>query len=186
MKARIIFVVLFFLSIASYAQSTLYKPFEVDLGLVFAFPTNNDLKLGAGAYIEPKYNVTDNISVGFKSEVVIISSREILIDGDVVEVSATGVTSFLLTGDYYFTTTTIRPFVGLGTGVYILGDIDYVSDAISTAHLGNRFGLAPRAGVVAGHFRLGLEYNIIPGVEKIKSKDYVGLKIGFEIGGGKK
>lgn len=187
MKTKILLVVSFFvLSITGFSQSILYKPFEVDLGIVVAFPTNDDLKIGFGGYIEPKYNIHDNIALGAKLEFVAIASRVLAeIDGDMVDVSVSGVTSLVATGDYYFTTDIFRPFVGIGGGLFILGDINYENDQLTSDHIGNRFGFVPRAGIVAGHFRLALEYNIIPGLEDLKKRDYVGVKLGFEIGGGK-
>lgn len=175
-----------FFSLSAFAQSKMYKPFEVDLGLSIAFPLNEDLKIGAGGYIEPKYNVHDQVAIGAKMEMVLIASDALVtINGDVVEVNVSGVTSFLGTADYYLTTTTLRPFIGVGAGVYIIGDVQYENDAVSSEHIGSRFGIAPRIGIVAGHFRIGVEYNIIPGLTASRSRDYIGLKLGFEIGGGK-
>lgn len=187
MKTNSLLVIAFFiLSFSGYSQSTLYKPFEVDLGIVLAFPTNDDLKIGFGGYIEPKYNIHDNIALGAKLEFVAIASRVLAeIDGDMVDISVAGVRSLIATGDYYFTTEVFRPFIGIGGGIFILGDINYENDVLSSEHIGNHFGFVPRAGIVAGHFRLAVEYNIIPGLENLKKRDYVGVKLGFEIGGGK-
>lgn len=186
MKTLLLFGLLCGLSLSLFGQSTQYKPFKVDLGLLVAFPLNDDLKIGGGGYIEPKYNIDDQFAGGLRIESVIIANNVLAeINGDMIDFNVSGITSFLLTGDYYFTTSPIRPFAGLGAGIFICGEVDYVNDVVSSYLLGTRFGIAPRIGVLAGHFRLGLEYNMIPGLPTVHSRDYLSLKIGFEIGGGK-
>jgi hypothetical protein len=64
---------------------------------------------------------------------------------------------------------------------------------------GSEFGGMLRAGIEAGHFRIGLEYNMVPkttfeGYDSdgnyrtglTSSNSYIGIKIGACIGGGKK
>lgn len=183
----LLFVFTLLVCFSASAQSTLYKPFKVDAGLLLAFPTTNDYELGVGIYVEPKYNVTDQFAMGFKGEFVGLASNTLLeLDGDLVEVNVSGVASFLLTADYYLTNTIARPFVGIGAGAYILGDVDYADDEIYSVNLGTRLGFAPRVGVVLGHFRVALEYNVIPSKEDLESRSYLGMKVGFEIGGGKR
>lgn len=173
-------------SLQGYSQSINYKPFEVDAGILIAFPVSDDLKFGAGGYLEPKYNIHDNVALGFKMELAAITSKALMeINGDLVEINISGITSFMITGDYYFTNDLIRPLAGIATGIYLLGDINYQNDIVSGEKIGTRFGIAPRVGVVAGHFRISAEYNYIPGLSGLKSRDYLGLKLGFEIGGGK-
>lgn len=185
-KGILLFVSTLLISLSVSAQSTLYKPFKVDAGLILAFPTTNDYELGAGIYVEPKYNVTDQFTMGFRGEFVGLASNTLLeIDGDIVEVNVSGISSFLLTADYYLTTSIARPFIGVGGGAYILGDVEYTDDEVNSVHVGTRLGFAPRVGVVLGHFRVALEYNVIPSKEDIESRNYLGMKVGFEIGGGK-
>jgi len=60
---------------------------------------------------------------------------------------------------------------------------------------GNKFGGMIRAGVETGHFRAGIEYNLVPSTtlkdsydpnKTEKSKNgYLGIKIGFFLGGGR-
>ncbi|HLN54090.1 MAG TPA: hypothetical protein VK212_10310 [Lentimicrobium sp.] len=188
MRTKLLFVILgIFSCFGTNAQSKLYKAAEADIGLIVAFPTNPDLNIGFGGYFEPRYNVADRVSAGVRFEVVAIASNEgAIINGDVVEINVSGVTSFLLTGDYYFTDTYIRPFAGAGVGLFILGDVDYVSEQVVTDRLGTRFGYVPRIGIEASHLRLTAEYNIITGLTEINSRDYIGLKLAITIGGGRK
>lgn len=188
MNMKILFTILvIILSSQAFSQSKLYKPGEVDLGLIVAFPTNEDLNIGFGGYLEPRYNLSDRISAGVRFEAVAIASDEgAIVNGDVVEINVSGVTSFLFTGDYYFTDTYVRPFAGVGLGIFILGDVEYVTEDVVTDHLGTRFGYAPRIGIEVGHLRLTAEYNLITGMTKINSRDYIGLKMAITIGGGRK
>ncbi|MCT4586195.1 MAG: outer membrane beta-barrel protein [Carboxylicivirga sp.] len=176
------------------AQSENYKAFKVDLGLLYAVPGGDGAKGGAGLYIEPKYNVTDNIALGLKMEWAAMTAGQIKTDAQgaltTSSFDATTLGTYQLTGDYYFGDSKVRPFAGLGLGLYAMGtanwDVTQNSEALA-AEFGTKFGFSPRAGLLLGHFRLGLEYNIITGIEDpLPSRNYLSFKVGFEIGGGKK
>jgi len=179
----LIFAIAFFSSL--FAQRAEYKAFKVDVGGLYAIPSGDGVKAGAGFYFEPKYNITDNIAAGLRMEWAMMGASDDL--GDDVSISSLG--SYLLTGDYYFNTKKVRPFAGLGVGLYSLGSIEF-DDEVGEGEIdmGNKFGFAPRIGLLLGHFRLGLEYNVITGVDSdvFDSKNYLSFKFGFEIGGGKK
>jgi len=181
-------LVLFITFSVATAQSENYKAFKVDLGVLYGIGTAEEFSGGIGFYLEPKYNVTDNIAVGLKWETAIIGGADLL--GESVSISAIG--SYLLTGDYYFGDSGVRPFGGLGMGLYSLGSVDIDVDSGSgsvdgSIDYGTKFGFAPRVGLLLGHFRLAAEYNIITGIEDgLASKNYIALKLGFEIGGGRK
>ncbi len=161
------------------AQSDNYKAFKVDVGGLYAIPSGDGAKAGVGFYIEPKYNMTDNIALGLKMEWAMMGSEDVM--GQSVDVSALG--TYQVTGDYYFGDSKVRPFVGLGAGIYSLGTVE-VGGVELDGDSGSKFGFAPRAGLLLGHFRLGLEYNVITGLDE--SNNYLSFKVGFEIGGGKK
>ncbi|TLX71160.1 hypothetical protein E9993_21060 [Labilibacter sediminis] len=178
----------------SFAQSSDYKAFKVDVGGLYAIPAGEAAGAGAGFYLEPKYNVTNNIAVGLKMEWAVMGASS---DFDNVSISAIG--SYQLTGDYYFTENKVRPFAGLGVGIYSLGSVDFDVEVDPFAEdfaveesfdFGSKFGFAPRVGLLMGHFRAALEYNVITGVdtgfEDFDNKNYLSIKLGFEIGGGKK
>lgn len=170
------------------AQSTDYKAFKVDVGGEYAIPSGDGAKAGIGFYLEPKYNITNNIAVGLKMETAIMAAESVA--GASVDISA--VNTYQFTGDYYFSNNYVRPFGGLGVGLYSLGSATFsaIDEEGNTADLtldyGTKFGFAPRVGVLIGHFRLGLEYNVITGLESGVDKNYMALKLGWEIGGGKK
>nr|WP_319400826.1 outer membrane beta-barrel protein [uncultured Carboxylicivirga sp.] len=188
MKKLVLIIAIAVLGIAqASAQSENYKAFKVDLGMLYGLPSDG-FDAGIGFYVEPKYNLTDNIALGLKMEWAVLGAEES--DGLSASISALG--SYQVTGDYYFGTNKVRPFVGLGTGIYSMGSVDYTANTLEgtgelSADYGSKFGLAPRAGLLLGHFRLGLEYNIITGIpSELASRNYMSIKIGFEIGGGKK
>lgn len=163
------------ISMAATAQSENYKPFKVDLGAIYGLPMGSEVfSAGGGIYLEPKYNVTDNVAAGIRLEWAFF--------GAVGEnVSASAWSSYLGTCDYYVGTEGIRPYFGGGLGIYKIGRASVGPDEVS-AEVGTKFGFVPRAGLLLGHFRTGLEYNIVTGIKKA---NYLSLKIGFEIGGGK-
>lgn len=183
MKQLILLVVAVLLVTSVSAQEE-YKAFKVDVGGLIALPAGDALESGAGFYIEPKYNLTDNIALGFKMEWTMLGGASF--SGDKVDVSATG--TYQLTGDYYFSENKIRPFVGLGIGVTQLGSYEFSGSlADIAADFGSKFGITPRAGVLLGHLRLAVAYNVITGVDSdLDSRNFWALKLGFEIGGGKK
>ena len=115
-------------------------------------------------------------------------------NGDPVEADVKAAGSYLLTGDYYFTNKySFRPFAGVGLGSYTIASSNTAVDEVSS---GSKFGGMIRAGIETGHFRLGLEYNLVPSINvsgynsngtptTLQSKNgYLGIKIGIVIGGG--
>jgi outer membrane protein X len=187
--------------VAAKAQDAQFKPFKVDLALGYAIPGGTGAKGGILFALEPKYAVMDNISVGLRMEGAVMVRGQVNSNGQTSDVDAKAAGSYLVTGDYYFTNTTARPFAGLGLGIYSLAAASASSDGSAVgASGGSKFGEMVRAGVEIKHFRVGLEYNIVPkttyevvtstgsGTAKseFSSKNgYIGIKLGFFIGGGR-
>lgn len=194
------------LSLSSFAQDG-YKPFKVGVDLGYAIPSGSGAKGGVLFAIEPKYAVASAISVGLRMEAAVMARGYVGVNNDAgsanIDVKASG--SYLLTGDYYFTGNhSFRPFGGIGTGIYSIAAAKVTGDGGSgtgeaSVGGGSKFGGLIRTGFEAGHFRLGIEYNLVPKTEivayagngsgdtKIESKNsYIGIKIGAVIGGGKK
>ena len=166
-----------------YAQSSIFKPFKVDMGIDFSFTTKDELSSGMGFYISPIYNVTDKLSIGPRFGFGYAGGGNIQFGPGSVKVGSTSMFSFLMVGDYYFSTEKVRPFVGLGLGMYKRGEasietgIGYVD--ISRNAKAN-FGVKPRIGLNAGHFKMTVDYNFTgEGIH-----DYIGFTLGAEIGGG--
>ena len=160
-----------------------FTPFELDvLNIGVAAPFNNDiLKGGISFGGELRYNVLDNLSIGVGGEMVIFNCQ------DFSATAARTVGSsfyFGISSDYYFSSNSrIRPFIGLGMGVSVNGDITGVEDNEETEFHEGESGavIVPRIGIEFNHVRIMTDFNI--GMEE-GLNDYFGIKVGFTLGGG--
>lgn len=186
MKKLLLFVALVAVCGFAQAQSTVFKPFKFDIATGYAVPAGKGSKAGFVFALEPKYALNDKITVGLRMEAAVtarayVDNSGYLKSGDV---KASG--SYLATGDYYFNTNKFRPFAGAGAGLFRLAaaSIDDNGEEVSAIASSSRFGFAPRVGFEYGHFRAAVEYNVVGKVEKINN-NYLGIKAGFFIGGGR-
>lgn len=173
------------------------KPFKVDVSLGYAIPGGTGAKGGVLFAIEPKYAVISKLSVGLRMEAAVIARFSGYdAEGSVNSASVKAAASYLATGDYYFSDNySLRPFAGAGAGIFSLANAE-VNDDQGVISGGTKFGGMVRGGIEMKHFRLGIEYNIVPkttftgfdsnGDEaKLTSKNgYIGIKLGVCIGGG--
>ena len=183
-----LFVIVAFLCTAFIVKAEDYKAFRVDVGLGYAQPSGGGGVLFA---VEPKYAITPNISAGLRMEGAVMAKIQWAylngqyVDSGSTEVKANG--SYLVTGDYHFTTNKFRPFGGLGLGVYSIAgaSVDYNStyEDISV-DAQNNFGFMLRAGFDVSHIRLAAEYNFAGKDSFDKSYNYLGIKFSVYIGGG--
>jgi opacity protein-like surface antigen len=161
------FLILAFATIVSFsatAQSDSdLKPFKVDISLGYAIPGGSGAKGGVLFAIEPKYAVMSQLAVGLRMEAAVIARFSGYdADGYPSDASVKAAASYLATGDYYFTDNySFRPFAGAGAGIFSLAsaEVNSTSDGVSA---GTKFGGMIRAGIEMSHFRLGVEYNIVP------------------------
>lgn len=173
------------------AQETtdrIFKPFKVDVSIGYALPVGGTgSKAGLLFVVEPKYAVMEQLSVGLRLEGAAMA-RGVIANGSTVEGDVQVNGSYLLTGDYYFSNHTLRPFAGAGFGLFSIAGA-YVSSNTSTTNsdvlIDNNFGGMFRAGFEAGHFRLGVEYNIVGKTDFSLNNNYIGFKLGVCIGGGR-
>ena len=113
MKTKITFLAtlfIFSISITSFSQAENFKLFNFDLGLLYAHTPSNNLN-GIGLFMEPKFNITDNIATGIRLEGALSVGGDFSGDDGEVEISVSIINSLMLTGDYFFTTTNKRPFL---------------------------------------------------------------------------
>ena len=166
-----------------FAQSELFRPFKVDTGIEFNISTNEEASNGMGFYISPIYNPTDRLSIGPRFGFGYTGSGTINLGIGSVEVGATHMFSFLMLVDYYLSTERVRPFVGMGIGMYkrseatiktSIGLVDISRNAKSN------FGVKPRVGLNVGHFKMSVDYNFTGD----QIYDYIGFTLGVDIGGG--
>ena len=174
-KVLLTLITIFVINGVASAQAESYGAFKVDVMLGYANPASSSGTVNGGLTfsIEPKYNLTDNIAVGLQLGSTILTSSN-----SAIGIAALG--NYSLTGEYYFTGNKVRPFAGVGAGLYKFGDIEITSGGQTQTIPGGGsvFGFAPRAGVQIGHFRIAAEYNLV------KDSNFLALKIGATIGGG--
>ena len=176
-----------------------FKPFKVDVSFGYALPIGGSGGKGGGLFaIEPKYAVIPEISVGIRFEAALtVSGTSDLANGTSNNSTASvkASSSYLATGDYYFSENDLRPFAGAGVGIFQTAGLQLNSSNINMAS-GSKFGGMLRAGVEYKHGRFGLEYNLVGKTSVAPSsptsKDgytiqnsYVGIKFGVIIGGGR-
>jgi len=179
------------------AEAQNYQPVRVDTTLVIAYAAGDVSAYGGGLAIEPKYNLTDQLSLGLRFEAVGMVSQSItpsLVGGLDLSMSARAAVSFLAKADYYLTTSNARPFLGLGAGFYNVGRADSGTSGATTAEAFRGFGLFPQFGVNFGGFRMAVGYHVLLGGEQTLvvaglptnvalSKNYVAFDIGGTFGG---
>ena len=193
---RILFVLFVLVGFSASAQE--YKPFKVNVSIGYAKPLTSGVSGGVLFAVEPKYGLSDNFDLGLRLEAAVVA-RGVVYNGNTSTGDVGAFGSYLLTGNYLFGKGGIRPFLGLGVGLYSIGsagtvvvnngqtnqDITFVSDT--------KFGGMIRGGIKAGHFVAAVEYNAAPTTENrlanttITSENaYLGIKVGFDIGGGRR
>ncbi len=199
-KNYLLFSLVTILSVSAIAQSkSNLKPFKVDLSVGYAIPGGSGSKGGVLFVVEPKYAVMSQLSLGLRMEAAVVARfAGYGPDGTPTDISVKASGSYLATGDYYFTDNhSFRPFAGAGAGIFRLAGVEMNSTSGGVSAT-TKFGGMIRAGVELSHFRLGIEYNLVPettfsGYDNngnpatLTSKNgYIGLKIGVCFGGGKK
>ena len=196
-KITLLLITLLF-STLSFAQEQGKVRVSLDLG--YAVPSAGGG--GLAVYLEPMYNIADNMSIGIRFGSAALIKEFVSVDGDTAEgeIGANG--SYMGTFDYHFNGagSSFVPYIGAGVGYVAVANIGFDSDLTGTSsndelEVDGKFGAMVRAGFEWGKFRLGLDYNIIPESEltDIDSGDvigsakngYFGISLGFFVGGGK-
>jgi hypothetical protein len=175
------------ISISANANAQQYRKFffAIDIG-----SPNSKLKPRGSFTMEPSYRINDKLTVGLRMEQIGFLSG---IGGDDVSLGSMGINAH-----YYFSPQSMRPFCGIGVGLYNPSN-NFIMSSTDDRNQRNGFGVYPRAGLEFGHMRLMLEYNFIQkmtdyisfdvpgnGHYETVDKSYLSLKIGLLIGGGKK
>jgi len=187
MKRTVLHICLLTLLVLPLTAQNDYRPFKLDVGLLMGEVNEHHVGLVA-PYVEPKYNINNDFTVGMRVEYVFYSKVD-FIDYDPnnpyrSDYDADGWTfSTVLTGDYYFNDHYLRPFVGIGGGLYYMYNAKENSYLNFNEHIVS-FGYVPRVGLNIGQFRASCEYNFI--ISDKSNLSYLSFKLGYEIGGGKK
>ncbi|SHG98473.1 outer membrane protein X [Flavobacterium micromati] len=171
--------------------------FRVGLDLGYTVPSNG----GGGILfsIEPKYNIKDNMNVGLRIGAAAMV-RDINTQGESTSAKISANGSYVGTYDYYFNKSgsSFVPYIGGGAGFYSIANVEFDNVQSSNDTVGldasGKFGGLVRGGFEYGKFRMGLEYNLVPKstLQNISGAEvgtiansYLGIHLGFYIGGGK-
>ncbi len=182
------------------AQAKSYQPVRVDVGIAGAY-TPSYGRSGFGAVVEPKLNITDQISVGLRFDGVVTFGGTLGSNGD-TSISVGAAAATLLDGEYFLTTSSVRPFVGLGLGMYAIvsQSVEAGSNTSVSQAAGRYFGIAPSIGIDLGRLRLAATYNLILGADievrqnvgtpseelTTYGQSYILFELSFRIGGSRK
>ena len=185
--------ILFLLLIAtgSVTNAQEFKKFKVGLGVGYASTGSEGAMGGLLFYLEPAYRISDAISLGLRLEGALVL-RGFSQSVSTFELDAAVIRSYTINGQYYFSNNTFRPYAGFGLGIFSLTAIKSTDPNGTTAVVGtaeSKFGVYPRVGFDLGHFNMSVDYNIIPKTEAFGGNfknSYLGIRLGFSIGGGKK
>ena len=171
-----------------------FTPFKVGVGLGYAVPGAGE-GAGGGAlfFLEPAYRATPDVSVGLRLESALFARGIEGVGDSDVSGETSAIMSYTLNGQYYFNRNFIRPFVGLGVGLFSMASSEFDTSTDSNVEANDvgaetRFGFYPRVGVDAGHWNLTVDYNFVPSTDapdgvEVKN-NYLGVRVGFSIGGG--
>ncbi len=150
--------------------------FKADINAGYALPTQGfGVKSGVMFEVEPHYYITDNFVAGLRLEGAFLGYQA---ESDDELFSFFG--STILTGDFYLSKGTVKPFIGLGAGLYTRHYIyeDYTGDSLYTSGFGAiKLGFMGRAGFEIGHVRLTGSYNVVAA-----NFSYAAFTIGYVIG----
>lgn len=196
---KILLVAIIFIGAIAQSNAQEADKFRFDFDLGYAIPQGGD---GGGLvfYLEPKWNIKDNVSVGFRGGgAALIKNVEFSnIENEDPEVGFNA--SYLLTSDYYFHngTSSFAPFVGGGFGFYTLANIatseEFDEDGNKGFKLNGKLGAMLRAGFNWAGFKMTLDYNFVGEsdlqnfngeVVGTSKNGYLGVSLGFFVGGGK-
>jgi outer membrane protein W len=182
---------------SAWAQAAHYDPVEVEAGVVGTYAGASG-RGGFGADVEVKFLATDNIGVGAHFEGAVMLGGNIGENGD-TKMDVGVVATTLLKGEYLFRMGKIRPFGGLGVGMFDIASQSVTAGPSATGvdqKAGRYFGVAPQVGIDLGMLRLAVTYNIMLGADievhqtvgsamttSSYSQNYFGFELGFRFGG---
>jgi outer membrane protein W len=185
---KIFYALLLMLAVGQVAQAQEQGKFRVGLDLGYTMPDGGG---GVLIAVEPKYNIADNMNIGIRFESAAMAKN---VGETEADLTASG--TYSGTFDYYFNSgsSSFAPFLGGGVGYSTLGnlsssvDTELVEGSVEL-EVDGKFGGLIRAGFEAGKFRLAATYNLIGKTDlgegaEIKNS-YLGISLGFYLGGGK-
>src|ERR1700740_3080906 len=128
------------------AQSTNFNTFKFDIGVGYATPSQGNTVAGATFTLQPHYRASDDFAIGLRIEAAAILYNTVAGDKH-----GSAIASGCLTGEYYLSAGTFRPFIGAGLGLFDQSGVtvDNGNGSGSSAALSPRamnFGAFPEIG----------------------------------------
>ena len=198
LKKNLILTTLLFCLFNLNAQEENSLTLRIEPGFLLYSDSEN---LGLLLNIEPKIKSSENTVIGLRFGVALNSQKFKNIDSSqffIDDQNDNAVISFVPTFDYYLNENNYCLYIGIGLGYYLWSYIDVSrrngSVDVLEGSVNDQVGFLLRGGFELGNTRLGLEYNFIlkadieiPNGQIIGTVDnsYLGVSIGFTIGGGK-
>lgn len=189
---KIFFAFLLMLAAVLASQAQEQGKFRVGLEAGYTMPSGGGVLFA----VETKINVADNMNVGIRLESAAMA-KNVNVGPASAEASLTASVSYSGTFDYYFNSgsSSFAPFLGAGAGYSSLGSIGFDITDVEEIEGGadlevdGKFGGLLRAGFEAGKFRLAATYNLIGKTDLGEGREvknsYLGISLGFYLGGGK-
>ncbi|MBB6460027.1 outer membrane beta-barrel protein [Flammeovirga kamogawensis] len=180
MKKTIIVALFLAMCSTAFAQD---KKFSIGFGLGGSFASSKfeDVKqkgAGVNGFLNFYYNVNSKLSLGleYNGATIVIKPE----DDMGINFEATGLSSFSAKGLYHFSENKVRPYAGIGLGLYNVspGKIGSGENFIEFEKASS-FGFAPEVGLKLGWFQIAALYHMIPSVSF--SDDYNPSYNNFEI-----
>ena len=187
MKSKLLFY--FVLATVGYTVNAQDRAIKMDGSIGGAMTFGGVKAYGISAAIEPKFFFNKRIAAGFRLEGDVLFGGKIEADAQNVDVQMTSRTAQLVKGEYYFTTTKTRPFIGVMGGRYTQANIGSSSSGSATIKAGTYFGFAPELGVTFNNFRISGIYHYVPGTDLVTvstgspievERNYFVLTLGFK------
>lgn len=187
-KITILFWLLVMVSLSASAQD--FKTFRLGFGLGYATGTGEGGGRGFFGVLEPGHRLTDRFLLNFRYEVAGIIRQSVKINATHLEVDGSAIFSYTVNGQYYFSDEKFRPYAGIGCGLFRMAAVKSNSSTLDIVRPASKFAFYPRVGFDYGHFNLNVDYNIVPNTQgefdnTEFSNSYVGVRIGFFLGGGR-
>lgn len=187
---KIFFAAIIMISMAQWVHAQEQGKFRVGFDLGYTIPDGGGGVLFA---IEPKYNIADNMNIGLRFESAAMAKN---VEGANIglEASIAASASYSATFDYYFNSgsSSFAPFIGGGAGYSTLANVGFDIEGFTSAdevELDGKFAGLIRTGFEAGKFRIAATYNLIGksdlGEGASVKNSYIGISLGFYLGGGK-
>jgi outer membrane protein X len=168
-------------------KNRIFKRFKTDVSVGIALPQAKGEGAEGGILfaVEPKYGINDQLSVGLRMEGAMMA-RGVKLNDNATFYEGEGVAqgSYVATIDYYFNNNKFRPFAGAGLGAYEIS-VPYDPPVYPEELSEFRGGGMLRAGFETGHFRMGIEYNIVGATDFSEKNNYLSIKAGVCFGGGR-